>query len=139
MDVLSLVDRGFRGHPHDHGSYHDVLAGSREDGRIPLALLDLIIDVACPCPCALGVEVWWARTSTGMMFIGLLGFTSLGSFQALLVVLCLLPKGAWNQIGIILCALYCYCPTIREVQHVALSHRVAAPLGIGFGFHVPRD
>ena len=104
MDVLSFIDRGFRGLSHDHGSRRDVVAGSREDGCLPLALLDLIVYTACPLPRALGVEVLRARASVVIAFIGLIGFMGPGSFQALLVVLCLFPRGAWNRIGIILCA-----------------------------------
>jgi hypothetical protein len=48
MDAFSLVDQGFRGHPQDHGGRRDVLAGLRENGHLPLALLDLIIHTACP-------------------------------------------------------------------------------------------
>ena len=102
MNALSLVGRGFRGCLHDHGGHYDILAGSREDGCLPLALLDLIVYTACSLPHALSIEVLWARASIVAAFIGLIGFTGLGSFQALLVVLSLFPRGAWNRIGIVL-------------------------------------
>ena len=121
MDTLPLIGRGFRGHPHDHGSCHDFLAGSREDGRIPLALLDLIIHMACPCPRAFIVEVLRARASIVVAFIGLISFMGPGSFKALLVILGLLPRGAWNRIGIVLCFLRRCCTILRDVQHVAFS------------------
>ena len=72
MDMLHLDNRGFRGHPHDHGGCHDILAILREDRRIPLTLLDLIIYMAHPCPRALSVEVLRARAFIIMVFIGLI-------------------------------------------------------------------
>ena len=121
MDALSLVGRGIRGHPHDHSYYHDILAESREDGHLPLALLDLIIHMACPCPRALSIKVLWARASIVAAFVGLISFTGHGSFQALLVILFLFSRDVWNWIGVILYVL-CRCrPILREVQHVAFS------------------
>ena len=80
MDALSFISQGFRGHSHDHGSHHDILAGSGEDGCLPLALLDLVIYVECPRPCALSVEVLWAGASVVVVFIGLLDFMGPSSF-----------------------------------------------------------
>jgi len=102
MDMLSLIDQGFRGHPHDHGGHYDILAGSREDGCLPLALLDLVIHTAYPRLRTLNIKVLQARASIITMLIGLISFTGPGSFQALLVILGLFSRGAWNRIGVIL-------------------------------------
>ena len=104
MDVLPLIGRGFRGHPHDHGGCHDILAILREDRRIPLTLLDLIIYMARLRPRAIGVKVLRGRASIVATFVGLIGFMGPSSFQVFLVILCLFSGGAWNRIGIILCA-----------------------------------
>jgi hypothetical protein len=80
VDALSFVGRGFRSHLHDHGGRHDVLSSSREDRCFRLALLDLVVHTACPCPRALSVIVLQARASVVMAFVGLLGFTGPGSF-----------------------------------------------------------
>ena len=80
MNALSLIGRGFRGRLHDHGGHCDVLSGSREDGCLPLALLDLIIYTACLCLRALSIEVVRARASIAASFIGLTSFIRLGSF-----------------------------------------------------------
>ena len=80
MKALSLVGRGFRGHPHDHSGHHDILAGSREDRCVLLGLLDLIIYAAYPRPRALGVEVLRARASIVAAFVSLIGFMGPGSF-----------------------------------------------------------
>jgi hypothetical protein len=77
MDALSLVDQGFKGRPHDHGGRRDIQASSREDGRLPLALLDLIIYTVCPCPRALGVIVLRARASVIAAFVGLISSQAL--------------------------------------------------------------
>ena len=121
MDAFSLASRGSKGCLHDHGGRYDVLAGSREDGCLPLALLDLIIHTASPCPCALNVEVLRARASLVAVLVGLISFTGLGLFQALLVILGLFSRGAWNRIGIVLYALHWHRPILQEVQHVAFS------------------
>jgi hypothetical protein len=96
MDSLSLGNRWVRDHPHDNGGHHDILAGSREDGHLPLALLDLIIYTMCSRPLTLSVEVLRARASIVAVFIGLISFVGPGSFQVLLVILILFFGGAWN-------------------------------------------
>jgi hypothetical protein len=96
MDALSLVGQGFRGRLYDHGGRYDILASSWEDERLPLALLDLIVHTTCPRPRALSVEVLRARASVVAMFIGLISFMGPSSFQALLVILGLFSRGAWN-------------------------------------------
>jgi hypothetical protein len=80
MDVLSLIGRGLRGRPHDHGGRCDVLAGSREDGCLPPARLDLIIHTTYPRPRAFSVKVLRARASVVTAFVGLISFTSPSSF-----------------------------------------------------------
>ena len=121
MDMLSFIDQGLRGHSHDHGGRCDVLAGLREFRCLPPALLDLIVHLVCPRSHALGVEVLRARASIVVAFIGLISFMGPGSFKALLVILGLLPRGAWNRIGIVLCFLRRCCTILRDVQHVAFS------------------
>lgn len=54
------------------------MVGSGEDGCLPIAVLDLLIHMACPC--ALGIEVLWTRASAIMKFVGLVGLMNLGSF-----------------------------------------------------------
>ena len=80
MDALSLIGRGFMGYPNDHGYHRDVLAASREDGCLPLALLDLIIHTVCMGPCPLSVEVLRATASIVAVYIGLICFSCPGSF-----------------------------------------------------------
>jgi hypothetical protein len=71
VNMLSSIVRGFRDRSHDHGGCHDILAGSREDGRLSLALLDLIIHAVCPCLRALGIEVLRARASVITALVGI--------------------------------------------------------------------
>ena len=137
MDALSFIGRRFRVHSHDHGGRYDIVARSREDMRLPLALLDLVVHAACLCPHVLRVEVLRARTSVVMVFICLLSFMSPSSFQVLLVILHLFPGAAWNRIGIILHASCHRWPIFQEVQHVALCQQMIAPLRIGLGIYVP--
>ena len=78
MNALSLIAHGFGSRSQDHGRCSDIVAGSGEDGCIPLAVLDLLVHMACPC--ALGVEVLWTRASAIVTFVGLVGLMNLGSF-----------------------------------------------------------
>jgi hypothetical protein len=80
MSALSSVGRGFRGHSHDHGVCRNILASSREDRHLPLALLDLIIYAACLRPRTLSIEVLQARAPVVTAFISLLNFTGPGLF-----------------------------------------------------------
>jgi hypothetical protein len=79
MNALSLIGRGLKGRPYDQGGRHDIMAGSGEDRCLPLALLDLIIYSARPCPCDLSIEVLWDRASVVVAFIGLISFMGPGS------------------------------------------------------------
>lgn len=88
MNVLPFIGRGLGRRPHDHGRRSDVLAASGEDRCLPLALLDLIIHMACPHMCALVVEVLWTRAFAIVTFVGPFSLKSFSSFQALLLILC---------------------------------------------------
>jgi hypothetical protein len=136
VDAPSLIAQGFGSHSHNHDCYGDILAGTGEDGRLPLATLDLVVHAARPCPCALCAEVLWARASAVVVSFGLFGFVSSSSFQTLLLIRRLLSWGSWDRVPIILFA-WCRCrPISREVQHGALPHWVAASHRTGLGVRV---